>query len=71
MSTKDPLYIKVTHISECLGKVIESIEQPMLETITGFHQGFETIASRRWWNLAKLRHVLTDIDFYIRKRDMI
>ena len=72
MSNKDPLSIKIAPISEWLGKVIDSIEQPSIDSVQCFYgREYETTASRRWWNLAKLRHVLTDIDFYVRQRESI
>ena len=47
-----------------IAEMMHSIEQPF--SVGVIYGGQEIHASERWWKLAKLRHILTDMENYIR-----
>ena len=47
-----------------IAEMMHSIEQPF--SVGVIYGGQEIHASHRWWKLAQLRHILTDMENYIR-----
>ena len=60
---RESLYVELQVLNEKLSELMSTSEQPC--AVGSLYGGHEMHATRRWWMLAQLKHILTDMENYI------
>ena len=64
VADEEKLHSKIDKINRALEDHLNSIEQPVPNKN-------EIWASQRWWQLGYLRHLLSDLSFYLRQKEIM